>query len=70
MIVLPTSCSLHVHYVKNGMMTHVQHTAWIKNLQPVIMCADAEHQGAVVIFGDLKQGASVVAGGDVLVWGK
>ncbi|DBA85210.1 TPA: hypothetical protein ACH3X2_005916 [Trebouxia sp. C0005] len=29
-----------------------------------------EHAGTVVIFGDVKHGATVIAGGDVLVWGR
>ena len=32
--------------------------------------ADIQHNGSVIIVGDVNPGSSVVAGGDVLIWGR
>jgi septum site-determining protein MinC len=41
---------------------------YLKN--PVRSGVEIRHQGTVVVFGDLNPGGSVIAAGDILVWGR
>ncbi len=41
---------------------------YLKN--PVRSGVEIRHQGTVVVFGDLNPGGSIIAAGDLLVWGR
>lgn len=41
---------------------------YLKN--PVRSGVEIRHQGTIIVFGDLNPGGSVIAAGDILVWGR